>query len=96
MQLTVLLIGILSDYVRVSLHSDVKLVELFGVHFAGGVGQEALAALGLRKGDDISDIFGAGKQHDEPVESECYTAVRRGAVIQRLQKETEPLLCLVP
>ena len=96
MPLTVLLVGFLADNVRVSLHSEIKLVELFGVHFAGGVGQEALSALGLGKSNDISNIFGAGKEHNEPVEAEGYSAVRRGTVIQCLQKETEPLLCLVP
>jgi len=60
MQLTVLLTGILLDYVRVSLHSEVELIELFGVHFARGISQEALAALGLWKCNDISDIFRSG------------------------------------
>ena len=96
MQLIVLLIGFLPDYVRVSLHSQVKLIELFGVHFARGIGQKALTSLGFRKCNDISDIFRSGQQHNHPVEAEGYSAVRWGAVIQCLQKETEPLLCLAP
>jgi hypothetical protein len=55
----------------------------------GRVGQQALRALRLREGDDVADRLGAGHQRDDAVQAEGDAAVRRRAVLQRVEQEAE-------
>ena len=62
---------------------------------AGARGQRVEAAAGLRERDDLADRVGAGQQRDDPVPAERDAAVRRGAVLERVEQEAELLLRLV-
>ena len=55
----------------------------------GALRQQVLRALGLREGDHVADRLGAGHQRDEAVEAERDAAVRRRAVLQRVEQEAE-------
>ena len=54
---------------------QVQFLELVLVDWCWGLGEQALAALGLGKGDYISDIVRTGQQHNHAVESPGDTAV---------------------
>jgi ferredoxin len=51
--------------------------------------QQALGALGLGEGDHVADRLGLGHQRDEAVQAEGQAAVRRRAVLQRVEQEAE-------
>ena len=71
------------------LYSQIKLFKLFRVNFARRVGKQALASLRLRKCDDVPDIVRAREHHNEPVNAQRDSTVRRRAVFQRLQEKAE-------
>ena len=52
--------------------------------------------MSLRKGDHVPDRILARQEHHDPVEAEGDPAVRRGAVLQRLQEKAKPVLRLLP
>jgi hypothetical protein len=66
----------------------VQLAQLLLVHRLGA-GEQALRALGLREGDHVADRLGLGHQRDEAVQAEGQAAVRRRAVLQRVEQEAE-------
>jgi hypothetical protein len=59
------------------------------VHRARRARQQALRALRLREGDHVAERLGAGHQRDEAVQAEGDAAVRRRAVLQRVEQEAE-------
>src|SRR3954464_2944600 len=69
--------------------ADVQLTQLLLVHRPGRLREQVLRPLGLGEGDDITQRLGAGHEHDEAVQADGDAAVRRGAVLQRVQQEAE-------
>lgn len=69
--------------------SQVEFIKLFLLDLAWRVGEQTLASLRFREGDDVAYIVGACQQHNHPVESQRYSAVGRRPVLQRTQEETE-------
>jgi hypothetical protein len=67
----------------------VQLAQLLLVHRRRRLGQQALGALGLGEGDHVADRLGAGHQRDDAVQAEGQAAVRRRAVLQRVEQEAE-------
>ena len=55
-------------------------------------GERVVAAAGLGERDDLAQRVGAGEQHADPVPAERDAAVRRRAVLERLEQEAELLL----
>ena len=55
----------------------------------------SMPRLGLREGDDLADVLLAGEDRHQPVDAEREAAVRRGAVLERVEEEAEPLLRLL-
>src|SRR6185295_5491549 len=74
---------------------DVQLAQLLLVDRARRVREQVLRTLRLRERDDVAQRFGAGHQHDEAVEADRDAAVRRRAVLQRVEQEAELRLRLV-
>src|SRR5712671_1202298 len=72
--------------------ADVQLAQLFLVHGRRRMREQVLRALRLGEGDDVADGFGAGHHGDDPVQAEGDAAVRRRAVLQRLEQKSELLL----
>src|SRR5262245_41510519 len=71
---------------------DVQLAQLLLVDRRRSVREQVLGALRLGKGDHIADRVGSDHHRDEAVEAEGDPAVRRRAILQRLQQEAEFLL----
>ena len=55
----------------------------------GACVSRSLRALRLRERDHVADRLGAGHQHDDAVEAERDAAVRRRAVLERVEQEAE-------
>src|SRR5712691_9903566 len=72
--------------------ANVQLAQLLFVHRRRSVREQILRALRLGEGDDVADGFGAGHHGDDPVQAEGDAAVRRRAVLQRLEQKSELLL----
>src|SRR5256712_7192612 len=68
---------------------DAQLLELLWVHRRGGVGHQALGLLRFGEGDHVADGVGPTQQHNQAVQAERDAAVRRGAVLQRVQQKPE-------
>ena len=66
-----------------------QLAQLLLVDRARRVGEQVLRALRLREGDHVAQRLGAGHQHHEAVEADGDAAVRRRAVLQRVEQEAE-------
>src|SRR5216684_1073073 len=71
---------------------DVELFELRRIDWARCVEHEVLHALRLRESDDVADVVGACEQHDDAVDPGCNAPMRRDAILEGLEQETEPLL----
>ena len=69
--------------------ADVQLAQLLLVDRARRVGEQVLGALRLRERDHVAQRLGPGHQHDEAVEADGDAAVRRRAVLQRVEQEAE-------
>ena len=48
----------------------------------------------LREGDNVLYVIGLAKQHNQSVQTECKSAVRRRTVVERADKEAEALFYL--
>ncbi len=68
-----------------------QLAQLLLVDFRGRLRQQILGALRLREGDHVADRFGAGHHGDDAVQAEGDAAVRRRAILQRVQQVAELL-----
>src|SRR5712692_108400 len=68
---------------------DMQLAQLLFADRGRRAGQQVLAALRLGEGDDVPDRFGARHQGHHAVEAEGDAAVRRRAVLQRIEQEAE-------
>ena len=60
----------------------------------GSLAHQVGAFGGLREGDDVADRRLACQDHNEAVETQRDAAVRRRAVLERLQEETEAVVSL--
>src|SRR4029453_19100203 len=80
---------------RGAAQADVQFTQLLLVHRTGGAGEQALRALRLGERNHVADALGARHQRDETIEAERQAAVRRRAVLQRVQQEAELELCLL-
>ncbi|CAM2152284.1 conserved hypothetical protein [Paraburkholderia tropica] len=69
--------------------TDVQFLELTLVDRARRLREQTLRALRLRERDHVADRVGAGHHRDDAVQTERDTAVRRRAVLQRVQQEAE-------
>src|SRR3989442_9706977 len=67
--------------------ANVQLAQLLLVHRRRSMREQVLRALRLGEGDDVADGLGAGHHGDDAVEAEGDAAVRRRAVLERLQQE---------
>src|SRR5512147_437151 len=74
---------------------DVQLAQLALGDGRRRAGDEVLATLRLGERDDVANRLRAGHQGHQPVETEGDAAVRRRAVLQRLQQEAELGLLLL-
>src|SRR2546428_1890082 len=72
--------------------ANVQLAQLLLVHGRRRMREQALRALGFGKGDHVADGFGARHHGDDAIEAEGDAAVRRRAVLQRLEQKSELLL----
>src|SRR5258708_39951500 len=70
---------------------DMELLELGVIDRARSPQHQVLVALGLRKRNDITDVFRAGEHHHDAVDSGCDASVRRDAVLERIEQVTKPL-----
>ena len=57
--------------------------------FTRRLGHDALGALGLGEGDDVTNRLPTHHQHDETIQTKGKARVRRRAVTQRAQQEPE-------
>src|SRR5260370_34485763 len=71
---------------------DVELLELRRIDWARCGEHEVLHALRLRESDDVADVGGACEQHDDAVDPGCNAPMRRDAILESPEQETEPLL----
>src|SRR3989304_3555749 len=74
---------------------DVNLVQLPRIDRCRRAGHRVGAGGRLGKGDAVADGLLPCHEHDQPVEAQGDSAVRRGAVAERLQEETEAFLSLL-
>src|SRR5689334_12906610 len=82
--------AVMSGFFRLRLpQTDVKFTQLALVHRAWRVREQALGPLRLGKRDHVANRFRARHQSHDAVEPEGDTAVRRRAVLQRVQQEAE-------
>src|SRR5215213_1650874 len=79
----------------IRLNVDSSLFALVRSDRRWSIGEWIHATAGLRKGDDVTDGVGSGQQSADAVPSKSDPAVRRRAVVERLQQEAELFLCLV-
>src|SRR6185312_16068791 len=68
---------------------DPELTELAPVDRGGRPRERVAARSGLRERDDVADRLAAGEDGHQAVEPERDPAVRRRAVLQRLEQEAE-------
>src|SRR6058998_452253 len=74
--------------------ANVQLAQLLLVHRRRSMREQVLRALRLGKGDDVADGVRSRHHRDDAVEAERDAAVRRRAVLERVQQEAEFLLRL--
>src|SRR4051794_11146820 len=77
------------------LYPDVEFAQLFRVHLRWRARHQVHGARGLREGDDLADRRLSGENRDDTVQPERDAAVRRRAVLERLEEETEAELRLL-
>src|SRR6266516_976691 len=78
-----------------SAQANMQLAQLLLVHRRWSMREQILRALRLRERDDVADGFGTGHYGDDAIEAESDAAVRRRAVLQRLEEKAEFLLRLL-
>src|SRR5258707_414871 len=71
--------------------ADMQLAQLLLFDRRRSMGEQVLRALRLGKGDHVADRLGAGHHGDDAIETEGDASVRRRAVLQRLEQESELL-----
>src|SRR5436190_2033283 len=74
---------------------EVQLLEVGRIDRRGGVVHQRGRARGFRERGRVADRVAAVEEDDETVEAERDAAVRRGAVLERLEQEAEFLLRLL-
>ena len=67
--------------------AQAQFTQLLGRHRGRSLGQQAGGLLGFGEGDDVADAGRPGQQHDQTVQAESQPAVRRRALLQRLDQE---------
>ena len=76
-------------------HPNPQLLQLTLADRRGRVHHQVNCLRGLGEGNHLSQAFRAGQNHHDAVESQRNSAVRRRAVLQRLQEEAEARLLLL-
>ena len=71
------------------LDSDMQVCELHRVDDIGSAAHKVGCILVLGEGDDFTDAVGAGQQHDKTVYAVGQSCVRRNAVLEGREQETE-------
>ena len=71
--------------------ADVELAQLLFVDRSRSVRQQALGALRLREGDDVTDGVRFAHHRDDAVETEGEAAVRRSTELEGVEQEAELL-----
>ena len=69
-----------------------QLFQLRFIYTSGGFGHQALSLLGLGKGDYVPNIIGTEQQHNQTIQSPGDAAVRRRAILQRLEEKAKAFL----
>ena len=76
-------------------HPDMQIAQLLLGHRRRRIDQQVLAALRLGEGDHVADLLDAGHQRHQAVEAEGDPAMRRRALSECVEQETElPALIL--
>src|SRR5262245_31000690 len=78
-----------------SINLQVQLAELLRIDRRRGPGHQVHGLDGLRKGDDLADRLFSRQDGDDAVQPERDPPVRRRAVFERLEEESEPELRLL-
>src|SRR3989344_1552364 len=71
-----------------------QIAQCLVVHRARRLGHDIRSALGFREGNDFANRLRAGHQHDQAIQAESQTAVRRRTELQRIEQEAELLFLL--
>ena len=66
-----------------------QLPQLFLIYRRRCIHHQVLSALRFRERNDVADRFGFAHHGDDTVEAEGNTRMRRCAVLQRVEQETE-------
>src|SRR2546423_12972412 len=78
-----------------ALHVYSQFLQLGVADRGGRVDHEVDGFGSFRKWDDFAQAVGTGKEHDDAVEAQGNTAVRRRAVLEGVEKEAEARLSFV-
>src|SRR4051812_9813101 len=82
-------------FIRSILYPDVEFAQLFRIHLRWRARHQIDGARRLREGDDLADRRLARQDGDDTVQPEGDAAVRRRAVLERLEEEAEAELRLL-
>src|ERR1700752_3201064 len=69
--------------------AHVQLTQLLVIDRARRMREQVLRALGLGEGDHVADRIGLGHQRHQAIQAEGQAAMRRGAVLERVEQEAE-------
>src|SRR5690242_14072439 len=78
-----------------SFYAYVQLVELVRVNRAGGVNHQVCRGGRLGEGHQVAYVLDTGERHQKALDACGDSAVRRRAVLQRVEEEAEALARLL-
>ena len=70
-----------------------QFLELFRVDLTGRFGHQIAGLLRFWECDHFANVIQPGKQHHPTIDSQCDSTVRRSAILERVEQETEPIPC---
>src|SRR5262245_29890824 len=79
-------------FINSTLNLQMELAQLLRIHVGRRAGHEVDGVGGLGKRDDFADRALSGQDCDDPVETERDAAVRRRAVLERVQEESKTVV----
>ena len=65
-----------------------QLTQCLGIHRTRRLGHDVRRALGFREGDHFTNRLRASHQHHQTIQAKGETAVRRRAVLKRIEQES--------
>src|SRR5690554_466332 len=80
---------------RLLTQTDAQFAQRLGIYRTRGLSHDTGGALGFREGNHFTDRLRTGHQHDQTVQTEGETTMRRRTVFQRIKQEAELLLLLI-